>query len=117
MPLRVCSAWLEPDNQDWWDSKIGMCFFVKYVAVQRVSKNRPAGIIETKSTNVDKKVFIETATEKLLPATEEKWSPWARNKISIQMDNALDCKKLNKNVKINSKLKEMAASGWEIDFV
>ena len=46
-----------PDSGEWWDGKLGMGFFVEYVAAKRSSANRPAGTIETKSINVDNKNF------------------------------------------------------------
>jgi hypothetical protein len=106
-----------PETGDWWDGKIGMWFFVEYVAAKRGSKNRPAGTIETKPVNVDKKVFVQMVVDDLLPAIEEKWPAWARKKISIQLDNAPAHQKSNTNLQISAKLEEMAARGWTIDFV
>ena len=86
-----------PETGEWCDGKIGIWFFVEYVTAQRASKNCPAGTTETKSINVDKKVFLKIVINNLLPAVEERWSAWARKKVSIQMDNDPAHKKLNKN--------------------
>ena len=55
--------------------------------------------------------------DNLLPAIKEKWPAWLRKKASNQMDNAQAHKNLNKNAQLITTLKEMAACGWEINFV
>ena len=54
-------AWQQqnPQNGEWWDEKIGTCFFVEQIPAKRTSKNRPAGTLKTKSFKVGKKESIE----------------------------------------------------------
>ena len=105
------------ETGEWWDGKIGMWFFVEYVPAQRTSKNHPAGTIETKSINVDTTSFVKMVINYLLPAIEEKWPAWVRNKVRVQMGNAPSHKNANKNVQFITTLEEIAARGWAIDFV
>ncbi|DBA03032.1 TPA: hypothetical protein N0F65_003220 [Lagenidium giganteum] len=53
------------------------------------SKNRPKGILETKSVNVDKGMSRTLLTEKIIPAIKEKWPLGEKNRpIFIRQDNA-----------------------------
>ncbi|DAZ97619.1 TPA: hypothetical protein N0F65_002238 [Lagenidium giganteum] len=55
----------------------------------RDSKNRPKGILETKSVNVDEGISRTLLTEKIIPAIKEKWPIGEKNRpIFIQQDNA-----------------------------
>ena len=44
-----------PVTGEWWDGKIGTWFFVRQEPAQRSSKNCPAGTLETKSYNMNRK--------------------------------------------------------------
>ncbi|DAZ96391.1 TPA: hypothetical protein N0F65_010758 [Lagenidium giganteum] len=55
----------------------------------RDSKNRPRGILETKSVNVDEGISCSLLTKKIIPAIKEKWPLGEKNRpIFIQQDNA-----------------------------
>jgi len=79
-----------------FDGKIGIWPFVHRVRAQRSSTNRPAGTIETKTLNVDKKVYKEYMIEKVIPAIREKWPQQNGNNgnnnqiitVGLQDDNA-----------------------------
>jgi hypothetical protein len=79
----------DPHRKAMWDGKLGLWPFAKLVPAQRNSINRPAGTLEWKSYNVDRKAYREMMIEKLLPAIKEKWPRGtASDPIRIQQDNA-----------------------------
>ena len=107
-----------PDNPgEWWDGKIGTWFFVKQVAAQRSSRNRPAGTLEWKTVKVTHKTFCEKRIDCFLPALELKWPAWSPKRVRIQQDNATPHPKPGKDADINAKLEDMATRGWEVVFV
>jgi hypothetical protein len=73
-----------------FDGKIGMWPFVKDVAAQRGSINRPAGTIERKCVVVTKEVYRDYMINKVIPAIKEKWPDQQelRRGINIQQDGA-----------------------------
>ena len=70
-----------------------------------MSKNRLTGNNETKSINIDNKIFVKMVIDNLLPAIKEKWPAWVRKKVSIQMDNAQSHKKSSTNTQLIATLK------------
>ena len=76
-------------NSRLFDGKLGIWPFFEEVVVQRLSRNRPAGTMETKSVSVKRENFREMLIDKLLPAITEKWPPaYREHQILIQQDNA-----------------------------
>ncbi|CAH9069359.1 unnamed protein product [Cuscuta europaea] len=72
-----------------WDGKIGMFPFVEQVTAKRRSKNRNAGVMETKPIlSITKKVFKDMLINTVLPAIKEKWPSQLSKEIIIQQDNA-----------------------------
>ena len=74
----------DPHRKVMWDGKLGLWPFAKQVPAQRSSANRPAGTLEWKSYNVDRKAYRTMMIEKLLPAIKEKWPPSARSGLHQQ---------------------------------
>ena len=106
-----------PDTGRWWDGKIGTWFYVEQVAAQRTSKNRAKGTLIWKSFKVGRKESIEMYVTKLLPAIVEKWPVWAEKKVRIQQDNAPAHPKTKQlGIRITTKLAEINATGWDIQF-
>ena len=81
--------WDSSHNQ-YFNGKLGIWPFVKYVAAKHGSRNRPKGTIETKAmTSVTNMEYAQFITDKLLPAIRDKWPrscPYHQPK--IQPDNA-----------------------------
>jgi hypothetical protein len=71
-----------------FDGKIGIWPFVKQVAAQRTSVNRPAGTLETKSVSVTGAVYLDYVINKVLPAIKQKWPDARERKLTLQHDNA-----------------------------
>jgi hypothetical protein len=70
-----------------WDGKIGIFPFVKKVAAQRNSANRPRGTLETKTVEVTRDVYREMLITQVVPALIIKF-PDIEKRIYIQQDNA-----------------------------
>jgi hypothetical protein len=101
----------------WWDGMISTWIFVKQESAQRTSKNRPAGTLETKSVSVDRKAMTEMFLDNLFPAILEKWPPWEKRRIHIQLNNAPAHPKTGKlGKKIADHLGEYSALGLDINF-
>jgi hypothetical protein len=64
---------------EWWDGKIGTCFFVEQIPAKRTSKNRPAGTLETKSFKVggQERVYRDVLILIIsFPGIILKWPEW-----------------------------------------
>jgi hypothetical protein len=70
-----------------FDGKIGMWPFVKQVAAQRASVNRPRGTMVTTGVKVTKQVYADMVINNLIPAIRAKW-PDDNKEVFIQHDNA-----------------------------
>lgn len=70
-----------------FDGKVGMWPFVKKVAAQRTSCNRPAGTMETKPVSVTEVVYRDFMVNKVLPTIKRVW-PDRDHDIIIQQDGA-----------------------------
>lgn len=66
---------------------LGIWPFTQEVAAKRNSKNRPAGTLETKCVEVNKKEYYDAVISKVIPAIQEKW-PVQGESITIRQDNA-----------------------------
>ncbi|XP_074288675.1 uncharacterized protein LOC141613831 [Silene latifolia] len=72
-----------------FDGKIGIWSFVMDVPAQRNSKNRVAGIMETKCIeSINKQVTKDMIINRVLPAIKAKWPSNVSKHIIIQQDNA-----------------------------
>jgi hypothetical protein len=78
----------DPVTGVWWNGKIGTWFFVEQVPGKRTSKNRAAGILETKSVSIGRKETEDMILENHFPAILGKWPAWEQRRIRIQLDNA-----------------------------
>ncbi|XP_021759194.1 uncharacterized protein LOC110724105 [Chenopodium quinoa] len=71
------------------DGKYGMFPFVLKKRALKSSKNRVAGILETKAIeSVTKKVTRKMLVEQVIPAIKSKWHPSLPKNVFIQWDNA-----------------------------
>ncbi|XP_042032238.1 uncharacterized protein LOC121778919 [Salvia splendens] len=77
------------DGQTIFDGKIGIFPFTQQVPAKRKSKNRPRGILETKSIpSVNKEATRECLLNQIIPTIKAKWPANASKEIYIQQDNA-----------------------------
>lgn len=86
--VAVARPRFDTDGDVIFDGKLGLWPFIEKVAAKKNSKNRPKGTMETKSVNVDRKMYKKMLLDKVLPSIFSKWpakNPW---KIKAQHDNA-----------------------------
>ncbi|XP_021774378.1 uncharacterized protein LOC110738323 [Chenopodium quinoa] len=71
------------------DGKYGMFPFVYESTAKKKSKNREAGVVETKAIqNVNKEAIRAMLLENVIPAIKDKWPSHLSKEICIQWDNA-----------------------------
>ncbi len=72
----------------WFDGKLGIWPFVREEVAVRSSKNRPAGTLELKPTNVTKELYTEYLQNKLFPAIKARFPFQRGEEVYVQQDNA-----------------------------
>lgn len=77
---------VNPATGEWFDGRIGLWPFAKYVHAVRSSRNRPAGTLELKPYNVDHASYRDMMISHVIPAIKRVW-PGDRT-VFVQQDNA-----------------------------
>lgn len=74
-------------------SKAALWPFATKITPQRSSRNRPAGMLETKPLSVVSEIYQEFMLKNVVPAIAEKWVGPRGKEIILQHDNAPPHKK------------------------
>ena len=76
------------NRRKWFDGKIGLWPFVSKAPALRNSRNRPKGTLVTKPFPVDRNIYLQYITEKLIPTVKTVFPKRRGETVWIQQDNA-----------------------------